>query len=98
MFVLRLTLVALLAGGLVGCSRSQKFGARISAQDIAQAMPEFTLVMPPGATNVYFERNPRRPFTRVYLRLTSVSSICAAQGYADVSRYGAASLASSMPA
>jgi hypothetical protein len=48
---LHLLLFGLLFGGVVACSRSQKFAAAISAQDVAQAMPEFTLVSPPGATN-----------------------------------------------
>jgi hypothetical protein len=41
---LRLTLLTLLVCGLAGCSRSQKFGTAISAQDVAKAMPEFTAI------------------------------------------------------
>ena len=67
---LRLTLFTLLVIGLAGCSRSQKFGTAISAKDVAKAMPEFTLVMPPGATYVYLERFSRSPVGLVYLKLT----------------------------
>jgi len=67
---LRLTLLTLLVCGLAGCSRSQKFDAAISAQDVAQAMPEFALVMPPGATFVYLERSSHSPIGLVYLKLT----------------------------
>jgi hypothetical protein len=67
---LRLALLTLLVCGLAGCSRSQKFGTAISAKDVAKAMPEFTLVMPPGATYVYLERFSRSPVSLVYLKLT----------------------------
>ena len=67
---LRLILLTLLVCGLAGCSRSQKFGAAISAQDVAKAMPEFALVMPPGAAYVYLERSSHSPVGLVYLKLT----------------------------
>jgi hypothetical protein len=67
---LRLALLALLVCGVAGCSRSQKFGAAISAKDVSKAMPEFTLVMPPGGTYVYLERFSHSPVSLVYLKLT----------------------------
>jgi hypothetical protein len=66
---LRLTLLTLLVCGLAGCSRSQKSGTAISAQDVAKAMPEFTLVMPPGGTYVYLDRLSRSPIGLVCLKL-----------------------------
>ena len=67
---LPLILLTLLVCGLAGCSRSQKFGVAISAKDVSKATPEFTLVMPPGATYVYLERFSRSPVGLVYLKLT----------------------------
>ena len=67
---LHLILLTLLVCGLVGCSRSQKFGGAISAQDVARAMPEFTLVMPPGASNVYLQSFSQSPVSLVYLKLS----------------------------
>ena len=67
---LHLALLTLLVCGLAGCSRSQKSGKAISAQDVAKAMPEFILVMPPGATNVYFERVSHSPIITALLKLT----------------------------
>jgi hypothetical protein len=54
----------------MGCSRTQKLGATISAQDVAKAMPEFTLVMPPGAAYVFLERFSNARIGMVYLKLT----------------------------
>src|SRR5258708_10604498 len=67
---LRLTLLTVLACALAGCSRSQKSGTTISAKDIALAMPEFTLVVPPGAAYVFLERNSHPPVTMAWLKLT----------------------------
>jgi hypothetical protein len=67
---LRLTLLTLLLCGLAGCSRSQKFGTAISAQDVAKAMPEFALVMPSGGTYDYLERFSRSRIGLVYLKMT----------------------------
>src|SRR5262249_42967885 len=50
-----LTLIAVCAYVLLGCSRSQSSGTSITAQAIAKAMPEFTFVTPPGASNVFLE-------------------------------------------
>ncbi len=84
MRLLRLTLLTVLICGLAGCSRSQKSGTAISAQDVAKAMPEFTLVMPPGGTYVYLERFSRSPVSLVYLKLTvpraSLTNFLAASG------------------
>ena len=60
----------MLLGLSPGCSRSQKSGKAISAQAIAKAMPEFTLIMPPGATNLYFEEIAQPPLTMVFLKLS----------------------------
>lgn len=66
--LLRLGLLLLLACGLAGCS--QKSGSAISARDVAQAMPEFMLVLPPGATNVFLERHSQPRVSVVYYKLT----------------------------
>jgi hypothetical protein len=65
-----LALLVMLACGLIGCSRSQKFGRSISAQDVASAMPEFSLVLPPGATNLYLRTFSQDPVRLVYYKLT----------------------------
>jgi len=87
MRLLRLTLLALLVCGLAGCSRSQKFGKAISAQDVAKAMPEFTLVMPPGWTYVYLDRLSRSPIGLVCLKLivprASLTNFLTASGLND---------------
>src|SRR6266446_6404663 len=70
MGALSLILVTVLACGMAGCSRSQRSGASISAKDVTQAMPEFTLVMPSGATYVFLDRISKPPVTMVWLKLT----------------------------
>jgi hypothetical protein len=74
---MRLITVVLLSSGLImfalgptGCSRGQKSGASITAQDVAQAMPEFMFVMPPGASNVFLECISHPPAAIAYLKLT----------------------------
>lgn len=69
MCALRLTTLVLLVWFSAGCSRSQKYGASISAKDIAEALPEFVLVLPAGSTNVYLERVSRSPITMAYLKI-----------------------------
>src|ERR1043166_1286221 len=70
-FILLWSSLSMLAAyGLTGCSRAQKSGNSITAQDVAQAMPEFMLVMPPGASNVFLERISHSPATIAYLKIT----------------------------
>jgi hypothetical protein len=64
-----LTNLMLLVCVSAGCSRSQKSGASISAQDVAKAMPEFTLTLPPGSTNVFLDCRSS-PFASVYYKVT----------------------------
>jgi hypothetical protein len=65
-----LSLAVVVVCGLTSCSRAQKSGASITAQDVAQAMPEFMLVMPPGASNVFLERISHPPAAIAYLKIT----------------------------
>lgn len=69
---LRSIVLIILFCGLAGCSRSQKTGKSISAQDIAAAMPEFKLVPAPGAVNVLLEQdNSSTPLlASVYYKVT----------------------------
>jgi hypothetical protein len=70
MHITRAAILTLLVFAITCCSCSRKTGSSITAQDIAKAMPEFTLTPPPGSTNIYFERNSKGQVSSVYYQLT----------------------------
>jgi hypothetical protein len=72
--------IAVLSGWLmfvvVGCSRGYKTGSSITPADLAKAMPEFPIKLPPGGTNLYLERDSRPPLLESWLKVAvPVSSL-----------------------
>ncbi len=55
--------------GTAGCSRGYKTGSSITAADLAKALPEFPITLPPGGTNLYLERDSRPPLVEAWLKV-----------------------------
>ena len=52
-----------------GCSRRYKTGSSITPADLAKALPEFPITLPPGGTNLYLERDSRPPLVESWLKI-----------------------------
>jgi hypothetical protein len=62
--------------GTTGCSRRYKTGSSITPADLAKALPEFPITLPPGGTNLYLERDSRPPLIESWLKVAvPVSSL-----------------------
>jgi len=61
---------------VTGCSRGYKTGSSITPADLAKALPEFPITLPPGGTNLYLERNSRPSLIESWLKVAvPVSSL-----------------------
>jgi hypothetical protein len=72
--------LAVLVGCLLleetGCSRRYKTGSSITPADLAKALPEFPITLPPGGTNLYLERDSHPPLVQSWLKVAvPVSSL-----------------------
>lgn len=75
-----LLVLAILCGwlffGATGCSRGYKTGSSITPADLAKALPEFPITLPPGGTNLYLEHSSRSPLVESWLKVAvPVSSL-----------------------
>lgn len=75
-----LIVLAVLCGwllyGMTGCSRGYKTGSSITPADLAKALPEFPITLPPGGTNLYLERDSHPPLVQSWLKVAvPVSSL-----------------------
>jgi hypothetical protein len=62
--------------GMSGCSRGYKTGSSIRPSDLAKALPEFPITLPPGGTNLYLEHDSRSPLVESWLKVAvPVSSL-----------------------
>jgi len=73
-------MLAVLCGSLLlgttACSRRYKTGSSITPADLAKALPEFPITLPPGGTNLYLERDSRPPLLESWLKVAvPVSSL-----------------------
>lgn len=72
---------------ITGCSPGYKTGAAITPADLAKALPEFPIALPPGGTNLYLEHDARRPLVSSWLKVTvpsaSLTNFLHSFGFAD---------------
>src|SRR3954470_11043678 len=72
---------------VVGCSGSYKTGSAITLADLAKALPEFPITLPPGGTNLYLEHDPRKPLVSSWLKVAvpraSLTNFLHSFGFAD---------------
>lgn len=73
--------------GSAGCSRSYKTGATITPADLAKALPEFPITLPPGGANLYLEREARGPLTNSWYKVSvprvALTNFLHSFGFAD---------------
>jgi len=64
--------IAIFGGWLLiavaGCSRGYKTGSAITPADLAKALPEFPITLPPGGTNLYLEHDSHPPLVNSWLK------------------------------
>lgn len=75
-----LIVLAVLCGyllfGMTGCTRRYKTGSSITPADLAKALPEFPIALPPGGTNIYLEHASHSPLVESWLKVAvPVSSL-----------------------
>lgn len=57
-----------------GCSRGYKTGSAITGADLAKALPEFPITLPPGGANLYLEQDSRPPVIQSWLKVAVPSA------------------------
>jgi hypothetical protein len=83
--------LSVLAGCLLleetGCSRRYKTGSSITPADLAKALPEFSVTLPPGGTNLYLERDSRprliESWLKVAVPVSSLTNFLRSFGFLD---------------